>query len=406
MPRRWRGGRGCDTRLPLTVCFCFQFMRTLPVHRFDLPEYLADALSTLEITHNDIILYSAGLPTFPSNFTRDSILSAILFEDPIMMRNQLVFCAAMQGKEKNRITGEEPGKIFHEMPPMRIRGLSTEFNACETTALFILGHEVYLKSTGDTEFIARQKKYLENAVEYILSHIINNLFAEDPSMSGAQQFALRVTYWKDSQIHNRDQGIPVYPAVFTLAHVQNMRALKSAAMLLNAPDLAKKAKLMLKHLWILFDEKQKVFQIGIDKRGFLTGISSDTLHILYYLEPDEISPERVAGIAEASKVLETPYGYRTLSPKETYIDNLGTVEEGYHARTIWPFEQAFIHSAARKFNLPHVAAVAERVYEHLDVYPELFVIEKDGVRKGGSKTQLWTLAANYYFSSMKKTPRL
>lgn len=362
-----------------------------------VPDEIANALASLALVHNGITLYSAGLPNFPSNFTRDSILSAILLHDAKMLRDQLVFCAAAQGRQKNRYSGEEPGKIFHEMPPARVRGLSTEFNACDTTALFIIGHEKYLRMTEDVAFISRQRKYLEKAVSYILSHLVNNLFIEDPQLSGADHLALRVTYWKDSIIHSREGGVPAYPAVFTLAHVQNMRALRSAAFLLDAPDLAERAAQMLKYLWILYNDTSHTFHIGLDQRGYFTGISSDSLHLLYYLEPDDIPLEKIESLVDSMRVLETTHGYRTMAEIQKYSSGLEVGEGEYHAQTVWPFEQAFIHMAAKKFGLFHVMEVSERVAKFLDTFTEIFMIDESGFRKDGAQNQLWTIAAKAYF---------
>ncbi len=355
------------------------------------------ALSSLALPTNNIMLYSAGLPNYPANFTRDSIISGILMHDAKMLRDQLVFCALLQGGTKNPFTGEEPGKIFHEMPAARIDGLSSEFNACDTTALFIIGHEVYLQLTNDDTFITRQKKYLEKAVTYILSHIKNNLFVEDPAFCGAKRFALRVTYWKDSQVPNRHDGIPAYPAVYTLAHVQNMRALKSAAALLDASDLLHKAFEMNKYLSVLYDQKKGMYAIGIDQKGFFPGLSSDNLHMLYYLEPDEITPQKVQAIVKTMQILETQIGYLTFNTHWSGLAQDITTHTGYHTNTVWPFEQALIHSGAKKFGLTHVMNISSRIAAKLDTFAELYMVAEDTVKKSGSATQLWTIAAQKYF---------
>lgn len=363
---------------------------------------IEDALNILSMQNNDITLYRAGLPHFPSNFTRDSILASILLSDAKMLRDQLTYCALLQGKEKKAQTGEEPGKIFHEMPGVRIEGLNTEFNACDTTALFVYGHEVYLTLTHDEEFITRQRKYLEKAVEYILSHVVNNLFVEDPKYCGAKRFALRVTYWKDSQVPDREEGLPIYPAVFTLAHVQNLRALRSAAHLLQAPDLAKKADAMVKYMSVLYDEKRGLFHIGIDQRGFLPGVSSDNVHMLYYLNKGDITEGKVQSIITNTGILETDYGYLTVTTQDPWLSQDITIHTGYHTNTIWPFEQAFIHQGALKFDLPHVLEVSGRISAHLDTYPEIISFAGGRFKKGGDILQLWTVAAKSYFDKIKK----
>ena len=50
-------------------------------------------MDQLRIKFSGLNLYSAGIPNFKHNFTRDSIISAILMKDENMMKNQLLFCA-------------------------------------------------------------------------------------------------------------------------------------------------------------------------------------------------------------------------------------------------------------------------------------------------------------------------
>lgn len=361
------------------------------------------ALEKLAFNVSKITLYSAGLPRFPANFTRDSILSAILLKDPVMLRDQLVFCALLQGTKKDPVTGEEPGKIFHENPAKRIHELSTNFNACDTTALFLIGHEEYLQMTGDEDFIRRQKKYLEKATEYILAHLVNNLFVENPKYCGAKRFALKLTYWKDSQVPDRIDGIPSYPAVFTLAHVQNMRALISASRLLYAQDLFNTASQMKRHLTILYNEKRGIFHSGVDQRGFFPGTSSDNLHMLYYLMPGDLSEPRIDHIVDKMQLLETPIGYMTLNRDEEWLKDDITKHEGYHSNSVWPFEQAFIHLAAVKFKLRKVIEISYRMRQKLialKTFPELFIMKNAQAVAKGANVQLWTVAARVYFDSL------
>lgn len=356
------------------------------------------ALEQLAVPLNGIVLYNAGSPNYPYNFTRDSLLSAILMEDTVMLRNQLVYCSLLQGEYPDSLTGEEPGKIFHQMPGAIQRGLSTEYNACDTTAIFIHAHKIYLDLTQDFEFIDRQRKYLLRAVDYILRHLVNYLFVEDPKFSNASRFGLKLTYWKDSQVTNREEGYPSYPAVFTLAHVQNMRALFSASILLNSSDLYDTATQMKRHLTILFDERRGIFYSGVDQKGFFPGTSSDNLHMLYYLDKNDLSQEKILKMINNTRKLETDYGFMTLDTKDEWLLNDITRHTGYHTNTIWPFEQAFIHMGARKFGLPSVMKISERIYPHIDnSYPELFISIDKSFEKKGSDIQLWTIAAKIYF---------
>ena len=214
-----------------------------------------EELNKLKNVFEGIEIYNAGIPKFQRNFTRDGIISAILMDDAKMLKNQLRFCALKQGIKKDSKTGEEPGKIFHEYPGVifeKRENLSTQFNACDTTALFIIGHKKYLELTNDKTLFENQKENIQKAVEYIKKHLRDGLFIENPKFAGAKKFALKVTYWKDSVVINRKEGEPNYPAVFTLAHIQNMRAMKYASELLKSKKLEEnyiKMKKALENLW-------------------------------------------------------------------------------------------------------------------------------------------------------------
>ena len=338
-------------------------------------------------------LYQAGTPYYARNFARDSIISAILMQNPEMLRQELSFCAERQGKKRDPYSGEEPGKIFHEYPPVRKRKLSTEYNACDTTALFLIGHEVYQRLTGDKNFTEIHKRNIIQGADYIKAHLKHYAFIEDPKPSGGNKFALKVTYWKDSEIFGRKNGQAVYPVIYTLAHVQNMRALRSASFLLEEKRLEQLASRMAQYLREhLFDEKKGALYLAIDQEGPISAVSSDELHALFYLDFEDIKPDCVEEIVKSSSVLETKAGYRTLSEEcATFVN------DKYHARTVWPFEQAIINIGARKFGLDHVAEVSSRITQWLDTDPEIFILESQGFKKAGCDPLLLSVAAKEYF---------
>ncbi len=349
----------------------------------------------LRATLDGLSVHYAGLPHFPRNFTRDSIVSALICGDPDLLGEQLGFCAGRQGCAADPRTGEEPGKIFHEWPGYPLRGLSTAYNACDTTALFLIGHAAYRRMGGDPALAETQAPALRKAVGYILAHLKDGLFLEDPGACGASRFALKVTYWKDSVVWARPDGEPDWPAAFTLAQAQNLCALRAARGLLGTRELDTPAQGMLAAMQELWDPSSGTLLMALDRKGPIRGVSSDALHALYYLEPGDLSSEQAGQIARSSEVLETPAGYRTLDPALA-----AHLKSGYHARTVWPFEQALLHAAALRFDLPHVAEVAGRVMPFLDTDPEILTLEDGEIRKGGCDPQLWTLAAKRYFGGL------
>ncbi|MEM3113267.1 MAG: hypothetical protein QXI33_02475 [Candidatus Pacearchaeota archaeon] len=353
------------------------------------------AIDKLRFKEQDITLYKAGLPDFPRNFTRDAIISAILMQDKNMLKDQLIYCARLQGTKKDNLTGEEPGKIFHEFPGVLLNGRYTTFNACDTNALFLIGHEIYLKLSGDYSLLESQKQSIINSVKYIKLHIKNGGFFEDPKFSGADEFALKVTYWKDSVIIDRENGIPKYPVIYSLAHVQNMRAIKSAYYLLKDISLLRLYYNMREFFnKTLFDNKDN-FINTVDAYGPIKSISSDMLHILFYLSKEDINKTKINKIVENSNLLETEYGYRTLNFKDAE-----KIQDKYHTSSVWPFEQALINIGAKKFNLIRVEEISYRVFQYLDTNPELFHLN-GRIKKSGCDPQLWTIAAKYYFKNKK-----
>lgn len=329
------------------------------------------------------------------NFSRDSILSAILLENLEMLKEQLIFCAKKQGTKKNPQTGEEPGKIFHEIPPYTKNNKSTKFNASDTTALFLIGHYFYLKKTNNNALLKQYKKNIEKASNYIIKHLKDGLFYEDPKFSNAKNFLLKVTYWKDSMLFERKNQEPAYPICYTLLHTQNLAGIYSATKLLNSEKMKKISEKMKKSLNKLFNKKQKKFYIAIDKEGYLNGISSDFLHMLFYLDKKDLTKEQLNSIVKNSKILETKAGYRTLDSESSK-----KLPDKYHAETIWPFEQAFIYDGAKKFNLEKQKQISKKVTSYLTTEPEILALENNKIKKGGCDPQLWTIAAKEYF---KKT---
>lgn len=351
-------------------------------------------MERLRAVYNGYLVYNAGFPSFQSNFSRDSFMSGILLNNAEFLREQLIFSSKLQGTKTNPITGEEPGKVHHEYIEAQLRNRSTLYNACDTTALYLCGMETYLALTNDYEFIKVYSENIESAVEYILSHSRSGLFLEDPGFSGADKFALKVTYWKDSQLPCSKEE-PEYPIVYTLAHFQNIRALKSAATLLKQSKLLHTVDTMMeagfKSLW-----NGENFVVAIDRAGPIESISSDSLHIFAYLDSGNFEECVYASkVEKLSKVLETPCGYRAIAPAST-----GQMKDkGHSGDTVWGFEQAFIHYGAKKFHLSQVEEVSHRVRLYLDTDPEIlgFNASDNRVFKLGCDPQLWTIAAKHYF---------
>lgn len=338
-----------------------------------------------------ISLYIGGFPGYTGIFARDSILSCLLMNDTAGLKRILQYCIKTQGRKKDPLTGEEEGKIFHEYPGIKIRGRFTRFNASDTTALFLIGMDVYNIKKRD-KFARQNLESIEKALGYILRHVKDGLFVESPEFCNADKFALKATYWKDSEVYDRKGGEPYYPVAYALLQAQAIAALRSGARLTGRGELKNVSSKLNKALWErLYDKRLKTLTSGKDKRGNFSAVTADALHSLYYLEKKDIPKKKLEEIVETSKKLETPVGYKT-----TYNHN----KKGYHSDSIWPFEQAFIYAGAKKFKLQHVKDVASRIVEALgnDNSEYLFYNSKTGrIHKKGCNPQLWTIASKLYF---------
>ena len=368
--------------------------------------------SGLSAVYEGFKVFNAGIPYYPRNFSRDSIIAGILSGDGDTLKNQLSFSAFLQGKAKDPKTGEEPGKIFHEYPPVNLGtdSLVTKFNACDTTALFLIGHSVYRRLTGDAGLATEQRANIEAAAKYIVSHIKDDLFAEDPRLSGADRFALNVTYWKDSVAPERQRGQVAYPAVFTLAHVQNTAGLRAAASLLGDEHLSEQAERMKEATANkLYDAESGSMLIAKDKIGPIKGITSDQLHMLFYMREGDMAGDRMDSILQSSAELKTPIGYRTMAQGLSK-----SVSDPYHATTVWPFEQAIINAGAAKHRrwaesqglellarrLAEAEEVSGRIVKGIDGgSPEYLKYESGRYVAAGCDPTLWSIAAKKYFAN-------
>ena len=385
--------------------------------------FTGNLLEELTIRHHEFTIYKAGLPSYPRNFTRDVIIASMIMGNPKMLEDQLLFSAHLQGTKKDPRTGEQPGAIFHEydielnggVELSQRPGKTTFYAASDTTALFLIGHEWYQRMTGDWSLARKQDGNIKRATEYILNHLHSgSIFIEDPRFCEADAYALKVTYWKDSQLWGREGGEPKYPVIYPLAHIQNLAGIRSAAYLLGSKELGRVADQMTRALNLIYDSRIKNFPLAIDSQGEIVGVNSDGLHSLFYLPPGSLTGTKLEEVIKSSMPLETSMGYRTLIPELA-----AEAEDKYHAETVWTHEQAQIHMGAIKHlewarqngredlvePLSRVADVSSRVYSYFrnfeGSYPELFVIDENGnMTPGGCDPQLWAYAAKVYFDKV------
>ena len=123
----------------------------------------------------------AGYPRFMELFGRDSIISAIelFYIHPDILKNTLMVLAGNQGRIYNTDTGEEPGKILHELAdadtfrynPAKEKWVKPSvplYYSIDSTPLFVLACELYIEKSNDTGFLDYIRKHMERAVSWMI----------------------------------------------------------------------------------------------------------------------------------------------------------------------------------------------------------------------------------------------
>lgn len=381
--------------------------------------YMPPGIKTQLITVEDgLVLYRAGISSDPNyksyfeNFSRDTIEAGLTLEDPIMLRDQIIFGNRHQAKSPNPLTAAEPWKYHHQMPGAECgKGLYTTYCATDSTADYFMAHAFYQRETGDNSLTEEFRENILRAVEvYTFSHINPKTyqFEEDPKFCGAEDFALKRTDWKDSGTPDREDNKVIYSVVYPLIQTQYMRGLRDVSFLFGTKEFAKESDKMRKGLQNLFDPELGCLYIAKDAQGPIRGVSSDGLNMLIFLQPEDLTVKQLEAIIRSSQVLETRAGFLNLDPKIAE-----TMSDDYHTR-VWPKEQANIHKGARKWRswieksgpsyllemLDYVLEVSSRVLRFLDTNPETLRVSNGYVEKAGCDPQLWTFAAKEYLKAV------
>ncbi len=335
-------------------------------------------------------------------FGRDLLITAMMLQDTEAMAAAIRFVCRTLGRRFDPRTGEEPGRGMHEYTDVNMRGRLTRYNAAEVSLLLLITAADYWRLSADESLLREERPHLIAAINYARRHLEDGLFIEDPRNCGADGYALRATYWKDSRLPDRED--PAYPICYTLVQAQAIAALRAAAILASPlsildqqEDLCALAETAVSHLFTdLWDEKIDYPLIARDRKGGIPGISSDALHMLAYLHPEDVPQRQLALIYAGSEQLETQYGFRTYG-----LGQPDCSPRDYHLGAIWPFEQAFIAYGSIVHSLPKALTVALRTINALEQlgFVELYYFQQDtGLMSGGTQeaegcdVQLWSLA--------------
>jgi len=346
--------------------------------------------------------YSAGFPSYPGNFSRDTIIAGILASNIDLISTQLEISAQYQGQKYDPLSGEKPGKIHHEYPGVAVhnRELVTTYNASDTTALFLIAAEAlnHLDIERYTQFITTRKDTLEKAADYIINSLDDNYLLWEKPPDNGDKYALKVTYWKDSILpETNGKTEPIYPVIYPQIQFIAARGLLSASKILNKPDLSYVADSMFQIGIKQFIQRQG-YVVYKDQHKELLQTSSDELHSLAYIPQKYRKALPLRSISARAKQLSTPFGYMC-----TPMEVAEKLPDNYHGSTVWVFEQAMIHYGANKFGLDQEKNIASLITKHIGEGQELLTVNYNHAGEitptpTGNNRQLWSLAAREYFA--------
>lgn len=362
---------------------------------------------TAKIKNTRLRLYGAGRKFDHTNdyfrvFPRDSFTSIFLLEDKQFLKNLLIFCVKTQGSKYDPLTGEEPGKILHEWPGVALRGRDTLYASVDATALFLIGMRFYWNWTKDKNFIVKNRESIKNATEYVLRHIRNNLFWDDPAYCGANKYALWSGCWRDGGYPERKNREHIYPASYFMVNIFVVSALRSLAYFneskilhLDSADTFSKLadrirKMTLSKFWL---PAKGYFASALDEKGKIETLYLDSVWSLYFLNKQDVPITKVQSVFDKLKKLETPFGYisRERLPGYDFEGGKKTV-----SLKIWPYEHAYLAMTSKKYGIKFTKEKALLPIKVLSRsrYPfsEYIMFDKEKPVSAGCHIQLWTIA--------------
>jgi glycogen debranching enzyme len=318
-------------------------------------------------------LPAAGLPWFMAVFGRDSLLTSYqaMPYAPELAASTLRALALFQGRVEDPFRDEEPGKILHEirlgeMTAFEERPHSPYFGAADSTMLFLIVLEEYVRWTGDRALAHELEPQARAAIAWIDKYGDRDGDGYVEYERRNKETGLENQCWKDSwdSIAFADgtlaatpratcelQGY-VYDAKIRTARLarEHWGAAAWARQLEN--EAAELKRRFNKDFWI---SERGFFALALDgQKRKVDSLTSNIGHLLW------------SGIADADKAsscvkhlmsdaLFSGWGIRTMASSEHSYNPIG-----YHVGTVWPHDNSFIAWGLRRYGYRAEAARISR----------------------------------------------
>jgi glycogen debranching enzyme len=164
--------------------------------------------SEIQIKSKNYSIIFAGMPRFSRLIGRDVLISlnSLIYTNPSHAKDILKVLIATVGKENNGVSGEEPGRIVHDVMHSREYKIPFLYDTSDANALFLIAVSNYVRITGDKSIITDNESLIDSIINWMLKKIESYGFV--PSGKGVW---LPETSWMDTDdrvdAEYRERGI-------------------------------------------------------------------------------------------------------------------------------------------------------------------------------------------------------
>jgi glycogen debranching enzyme len=346
--------------------------------RFMMPPFLNGALP------------AAGLPWFMAMFGRDSLITSFqaLPFAPELSATTLDALAMLQGRVRDDFRDEEPGKILHElrlgeMTAFEERPHSPYYGAADSTPLFLVLLEEYVRWTGDREIARRLEPQARAAIAWIDHYGDRDGDGYIEYERRNRETGLENQCWKDSwgSIVFADGTLASFPRATCelqgYAYDAKIRTARLAREVWNdekwATELEKQAgdlrRRFNEDFWI---RERGFFAVALDgTKRRVDSLTSNIGHLLWSGIADDEKAEACVRHLMGDELF-SGWGIRTMGTREGSYNPIG-----YHVGTVWPHDTSLVAWGLRRYGYREEAArLATAMFEAAALFnhrlPEAF----------------------------------
>ena len=334
-------------------------------------------------------LPAAGLPWFMAVFGRDSVLTSFqaLAFVPELAAATLRALAIVQARKEDPFRDAEPGKILHEirlgeLTAFEARPQSPYYGASDTTMLFLILLEEYVRWTGDKALALELEREARAALAWIDNY-------GDRDKDGYVEYERRMETgldnqcWKDSWDSIAFADGTIAPTPRATCELQGyvydakQRCARLAREIWNDPALAERLDKEAEELKRRFNRdfwipERNFFALALDgQKRKVDSLTSNIGHLLWSGIADEDKADKCVKHLMSDELF-SGWGIRTMASSEGSYNPIG-----YHVGTVWPHDSSFIAWGMRRYGYRAEAArISRAILEAASVFggrlPEAF----------------------------------